>query len=117
MKHDKETIGSVRSSLPADRLLASVGIPLLINSEVLFNGCDDLDAQTLLEVSSELYILSAVLAALCTQHERTLKTLTVELPEEVGAMSVKNPLYQPKTEEPLNKSNGSTSETEGDFPF
>lgn len=117
MNGQTEEIGRMVRSLPADRLLASVGIPLLLHSETLFNSEDDLDAREALAMSHELYILSAILAALCTQHERVLKTLTVDLPEEVGGLTIKNPLYEPKTEEPPADADGSTSETGDEFPF
>jgi len=117
MNERQPKIGDMVRSISADRLLASVGIGILLDSETLFNDCDDSDAAKLVEISNELYLFSSLLAALCTQHERTLKALTVDLPEDIGAIVVENPLYEPETKDSSADAEESISETGDNFPF
>lgn len=116
--NDKDNqIGQTHTALPLDRILASIGIALLMHSETLFEYVDDLDGRTALDISNDLYIFSSMLAAVLTQYEHRLSTLTVGLPKEVGAITVVNPLYEGETEEPVDKSTGSARDELGDLPF
>ena len=117
MNVKEDRVGSRPRSIPANRLLASVGIPLLLHSETLFNLSDGITPREALEISDDLYLLSAVLAALCTQFDHKLAAFSVELPEEIGALTVTNPLYEPKAEAPADEQTGATGEMNGDFPF
>lgn len=117
MNERQPKVGDMVRSIPAHRLLASVGIGILLDSETLFNDCDAPDAAKIIEMSNGLYLFSSVLAALCTQHERTLKTLTVELPEDIGAIVVENPLYEPETKDSSADAEESISGTGNNFPF
>ena|SRR5689334_23058930 len=117
MNERQPKVGDMVRSIPAYRLLASVGIGILLDSETLFDLSEGLPHRRSLEMSQELYLLSSVLAALCTQHEHTLKGLTVDLPEEIGAVIVENPLYEPETKDSSADAEESISGTGNNFPF
>lgn len=58
-----------------------------------------------------------VLANTCTEYETLFRIAMTELPPGYAGMKMKNPLYQGPTEEPSDKSNGSSRKSGDEFPF
>ena len=68
-------------------------------------------------MSHQLHLINRVGRAFYDQFSRRFDAMRMQLPDDVGVLLAPNPNYQPPTEEPLDKSNGSTSETGDVFPF
>lgn len=102
MNDNHVRLGDRREALSAYEVLASFGIAALVNSETLFNDAEEVDPDFALRLSADLYILSSVVASFATQHEHWLKTHVVSLPQDVGAIRVKNPLFDKQPNTPVD---------------
>lgn len=112
-----ERLGEIVAEVSAYEVLVGCGVPILMASEDLCNDCEDIGREYALSLSHQLYVISSVLAAVCAQYERTLKTIVVHLPEDIGAVRIKNPLYGQNTTEPEDDTSGSGVDGGDDLPF
>jgi hypothetical protein len=106
-----------KTSLPADRLVSSVGIGLLALRHRLANlDPNDWYAEWK-EVVEELQIYSSLLAALHQAAEETLAGWVIDLPGDLIAVTAPNPFYENRKSRPSRKGDGVDVSELGDLPF
>lgn len=85
--------GTIRNELTLYEVLVSIGIPLALHSEDLFNEVERARPDKLLDISEQLHLLSHILGIVITKHEVSLRKVVVQLGDDIIAVSVHNPLY------------------------
>jgi hypothetical protein len=65
------------------------------------------------QLDNAVYVMSAA----CMEYEDLFRIAMAELPEGMAAIRIKNPLFDRKTEEPKDHSNGSSRGGLDDIPF
>lgn len=93
MKSEEREPGTIASELDLYSVLVGIGIPLALHSETIFNISDKPDPKTLLDISEQFYLLSTVVANICTVNEVAFRKIVVSLGEDIRAVVVRNPLY------------------------
>ncbi len=117
MSKSKSNLKNARTSLPADRLVQSVGIGLLAAGDRL-KALDPNDWYAKWEeVVDELELYSGLLAALHQASENTLAAIEVELPRNIVAVTTPNPYFDPKAKRPGRKDTGLDDLDIEEFPF
>lgn len=81
------------TKLPAQDLLLSVGVNMVMVSEDL--GYAVMDEEDLSKKAVDLFTLSDVVGIVITQMKVDGYDPIIELPNHIGAIRVKNPLFQP----------------------
>jgi hypothetical protein len=114
---ENKQIGDIATRVSAYEILVSVGVPLLVASEELFNKSELVPTEYAIRLSSELYTLSSVLASFAAQDERYLKTRMVDLPQDIGGIRIKNPLFEEESEDLEANASRSSADGMGDLPF
>lgn len=107
----------VMEKLSIDEALRGVGLELLMKAEELIYATGHLDEEGCGELGSDIYLLASVLSAVLQQTDGRFLKLEITLPPNVGAIRVKNPYYDRKSESPKPKGSGQSDDSVGDFPF
>ncbi len=117
MKETKRDAEGVLTQLSVEECLRGIGTELLMMAEDLIYATKSLDEEGLGELGSDIYLLASVLGCVLRENEAKLRKLGVQLPSNVGAVRIRNPYYDQRSESPKDEASGQSDDSVGEFPF
>jgi len=117
MKRKKPNTFRPLNEIKLKDLTAACGVQLLIWAKMVQEIDPNDYYEPFMEMADDMLVHSEVLTLIEKQYPVMSNHMTIKLPDHLTAVTIRNPLREQESEDPLPFDKGSTSDNMGDVPF